>query len=171
MERFGPFEAGREIDSTNGSTVYKSQKEGDRKGEYVVKVFSLERLAAEESQDTRSELDPLFKDVGGSFTSRVNLQKKAAETSPYFAPIHAAGHDERGAWYATNFYSRSIKGMLERLVALESRDLFHIAQSVTRAALHLKQTAGRSHGNLKPSNVFIGGTGKPTSSNVLVSDP
>ncbi len=171
MENFGPFAVARELDSANGATVYKARKEGDRKGEYVVKVFSLERLVSEEGEGVKSELDPLFKDIGSSFTSRVNLQKQAAENSPLFVPVLAAGHDERGAWYATRFYTRSARGMLDRLVALEARDLFHLIQSVVKASLYLKETSGRSHGNLKPSNIFIEGAGKPKNSRVLVSDP
>ena len=88
-----------------------------------------------------------------------------------FAPILAAGHDERGAWYATQFYTRSVQGMLDRFVVLEARDFFHIVESLVKAGLHLKRTAGRAHGNLKPSNIFIDGTGKPRSSRVVVSDP
>src|SRR5688572_21509546 len=99
MEHFGPFEVGRVLDSVNGATVYEATWEGDPKGQFVVKVFSPERLLADEQQEAKSELDPLFKDIGSSFTSRINLQKAAAEKSPYFAPILAAGRDERGAWY------------------------------------------------------------------------
>ena len=171
METFGHFAVVRELDSSNGATVYKARKEGDRKGEYIVKVFSLERLVSEEGEGVKSELDPLFKDIGGAFTSRINLQKQAAEKSPWFAPILAAGHDERGAWYVTHFYARSAKGMLDRLVALEAPDLFHLIRSVVKASLYLKKTSGRPHGNLKPSNIFIAGTGKPKHSQVLVSDP
>jgi len=171
MENFGPFAVVRELDSAYGATVYKARKEGDRKGEYIVKVFSLERLVSEEAEGVKSELDPLFKDIGGSFTSRINLQKQAAENSPLFVPVLAAGHDERGAWYATRFYTRSVKGMLDRLVALEAPDLFHLIQSVVKASLYLKKTSGRPHGNLKPSNIFIEGAGKPKNSQVLVSDP
>ena len=171
METFGPFAVVRELDSSNGATVYKARKEGDPRGEYIVKVFSLERLVSEEGEGVKSELDPLFKDIGGSFTSRINLQKQAAEKSPLFAPILAAGHDERGAWYATYFYTRSARGMLDRLVALEVPDLFHLIKSVVKASLYLKKTTGRPHGNLKPSNIFIAGAGKPKNSQVLVSDP
>lgn len=171
MEAFGPFEVTREIDAANGATVYKAQREGDRKGEFIVKVFSLERLVSEEGGAAKSDLDPLFEDIGSSFTGRVNLQKRAAEQSENFVPILAAGHDQRGAWYATNFYARSVKGMLDRFVALESRDLLHLVQSVVRAALHLKKSCGRPHGNLKPSNIFIDGGGKPRSSRVVLSDP
>ncbi len=171
MELFGPFEVGRILDSGNGATVYEARKEGDAKGKYAVKVFSPERLVAEESNQVKSHLDPLFEDLGASFTNRVNLQKKAAEGSRHFAPILAAGHDQRGAWYATNLYARSVKGMLERIVALEAPDLYHILHSVVRAALHLKKTCGRSHGNLKPGNIFLDGVRRPRSSRVVVTDP
>lgn len=170
-ELFGSFQIGRELAAENGATVYKAQKEGDRKGEYVVKVFSLDRLLSEEHLEARSELDPLFKDIGGVFTNRVNIQKQAAETSPHFAPILAAGHDARGAWYATKYYARSAQGMLERLVAVEAADIFHIVRSLVSASRHLQKTCGRSHGNLKPSNIFIEGTARPRTSRVVLSDP
>jgi PEGA domain/Sulfatase-modifying factor enzyme 1 len=171
MALFGPFEVGRTLDSNAGATVFEARKEGDPKGRFVVKVFSLERLLTEEQAETRSELDPLFKDIGASFTSRVSVQKKASEASRNFAPILAAGTDERGAWYATHFYTRSIQGMLDRLVVLDGRDIFHIVSSLAQAALVLKKTAGRSHGNLKPSNIFIEGAGKARSSRIVILDP
>jgi hypothetical protein len=171
METYGAFEIGRTVDSGVGSTVYEARKEGDKKGRYAVKVFALERMVFQDEGDVKTDLDPLFKDLGSSFTDRVNLQKKAAQGSAAFAPIIAAGHDERGAWYAMPFYTRSVKGMLERFVVLEGRDLFHIAISLVKAALYLKRTAGRSHGNLKPSNIFVDGTGRISSSRVVVSDP
>src|SRR5580700_10967094 len=157
---FGPFEIVREIESSAGATVYRARKEGDPKGEYAIKIFSPERLAAEQSSGDISALDPLFKDLGAAFVSSVNLQKKAADGSPLFAPILAGGQDERGAWYATRYYAGSVKRMLELFTALDVPDLFHLLHSVAKAALHLKQTCGRSHGNLKPSNVLIGGSGK-----------
>src|SRR5258706_2270798 len=117
MELYGPFEAGRVIDSGEGSSVFEARKEGDPKGRYVVKVFSPERLLAEEEgEETRIQLDPLFKDIGATFTDRINIQKAAAASSPHFVPILAAGHDQRGAWYATHFFVRSVQGMIERLV-------------------------------------------------------
>ena len=42
MGIFGPFGTGRLLDSGGGATVYEAKKEGDRKGRYAVKVFSLE---------------------------------------------------------------------------------------------------------------------------------
>src|SRR5271165_3280837 len=114
MEPFGAFTPGRTLDSGAGATVYEATKEGDTKGRYALKVFSLERMVSEEQGEVNSDLDPLFRDIGASFTSRVNLEKKASEGSRNFAPILAAGHDERGAWYATEFYTRSVQGTLDR---------------------------------------------------------
>src|SRR5271169_2065350 len=107
METYGPFEIGRTLDSGGGATVFEARKEGDRKGRYAVKVFSLERLVTEEQPESRSQLDPLFQDIGASFSARVSLQQQSAQLSRLFAPILASGHDERGAWYATQFYTRS----------------------------------------------------------------
>ena len=171
METFGPFETGRLLDSGGGATVYEARKQGDRQGRYAVKVFSLDRLVSGEPQDTATELAPLFHDIDDSFTQQVNVQKQAATGSRCFAPILDSGQDERGPWYATKFYVRSIDGMLDRLVVLEPRDLFHVVLTVLEASLHLKKTCGRSHGNLKPSNIFLDGAGKPRSSQVVVSDP
>src|SRR5271169_6631029 len=103
METYGPFEIGRTLDSGGGATVFEARKEGDRKGRYAVKVFSLERLLSEQEPENRLQLDPLFHDIGASFAARVSLQQQSAQISPYFAPILASGHDERGAWYATQF--------------------------------------------------------------------
>jgi len=120
MDPFGPFEAGRELESGHGSTVFKAQKVGDPKGDYVIKLFSPGRMMPDEPGETGSQRDPLFKDTGGSLTSLVNLQNKAAQSSPHFVPILASGDEERGAWYAARYYPRSVKGMLDRLVALEN---------------------------------------------------
>ncbi len=167
---FGPFEVVREIESSTGATVYQARKEGDPKGEYALKLFSPERSAREQSPGDLSALEPLFQDLTAAFVSSVNLQKKAAESSPLFAPILAGGVDERGAWYATGYYPATVKRLLELFAALDLPDLFHVLHSVTKAALHLKRTAGRSHGNLKPSNVLIG-AGKLRATAVVVADP
>jgi hypothetical protein len=171
MEIFGPFETGRLLDSGGGATVYEARKEGDRKGRYAVKVFSLEHAIEAAPSEEAAELAPLFHDIAATFTQRINLQKQAAEGSPYVAPILGGGQDERGIWFATQFYVRSIQGMLDRLVVLETADLHHVVLSVVRAALHFKKVCGRSHGNLKPSNIFLEGAGKPRSSQVVVTDP
>ena len=77
---------------------------------------------------------------------RSTCKRKRRRLLLFFVPILAAGHDQRGAWYATNFYARSVKGMLDRFVALEERDLFHLIQSVVKASLYLKKTCGCSPG-------------------------
>ncbi len=171
MEIFGPFETGRLLDSGGGAMVYEAKKEGDRKGRYAVKVFSLEHAVEGAPTEEAAELAPLFHDIAETFTQRINVQKQAAEGCPYVAPILGGGQDERGIWYATQFYVRSIQGMLDRLVVLEVPDLHHVVLSVVRAALHFKKACGRSHGNLKPSNIFLEGAGGPRSSQVVVTDP
>jgi hypothetical protein len=171
METFGAFETIREIEAAGGAVVYEARKQGDVKRQYAIKLFQAGLLLAETGEEARAELGPLVQDLGASFAARVELQKRAAAGSPYFAPIFASEQDERGAWYATLYYARSVGGMLERFASLEAEDVYHIADSLVQASLHLKQTVGRSHGNLKLSNVFIAGEAKPRSSQVVVADP
>ena len=172
MEPFGVFTVGKLLaDSGAGVWLYEATKEGDRKGRYALKLVSPERLEAEPVAAAAPEHDPSFADPGAVFLKRVDRQKQAAASSPLFAPILAAGQDERGVWYVTRFYTNSVKGKLDRFVALEAPDLFHVVQSVVRAARHLKATQGCSHGNLQPTNIFIEGSGKPRNSSVVVADP
>jgi len=172
MERFGPFTIGKLLsDSEVGVSLYEATKEGDPKGRYALKLVSPQRLDAEPVEAAALQRDPAFTDPGAGFLQRVDRQKQAAASSPFFAPILAAGQDERGVWYVTRFYTNSVKGKLDRFVVLEAPDLFHVVQSVVRAARHLQATQGCSHGNLQPTNIFIDGPGKPRNSPVVVADP
>jgi hypothetical protein len=172
MERFGPFSVVRELDAGQGATVYEARKEGDAEGKYVLKVFAPAGLVEAEETEAHRELRDLLLGLGGAFSQRVELQKKAAEESRHFVPILATGQDEHGTtWYAAPLYTRSIKGLLEQFVDLEVLDLLYLVASIVTGALELKKSAGRSHGNLKPSNIFLEGVQKPRNSQVLLSDP
>ena len=47
------------MESASGSTVFKARKEGHAAGEYVVKIYSLDRLTAEDGGAAPPEADPL----------------------------------------------------------------------------------------------------------------
>ena len=67
------------------------------------------------------------------------------------------GADAGASFRVVGETDRSMADILEEV---EARDLFHIVESTVKAALYLKKTFGRSHGNLKPSNIFLEGAGK-----------
>ncbi len=170
MQCFGLFELGPVIASGGGTITYEARKQTDPAGRYVVKVFDPEQLVPKEASEAKAELTPLLQEFGAEFAGRVQVQKEAAEGSSCFVPILGAGYEDRGTWYATRYYPRSVQGLLEGGIALEAPDIFHILDGLVQAALHLKRTGGRSHGNLKPANIFLEGLRKVRRCRVLVAD-
>src|SRR5437899_5612997 len=111
MGSFGSYEVNREIGSGYGSAVYTAHKTGERTDTYAVKVYSLEPLVGD-NPENRSELNPLLQDLDHSFANRIELQTKAAATSPHIAPILDSGQDERGRWYVARLYPRSLQKII-----------------------------------------------------------
>ncbi len=170
MEVFGSFETSRELSSGQGARVYRARQTGvSAADDFVVKVFSLEPLIGPD-QETRSDLDPLLADLSQAFTRRVELQRQAAAGSSRIAPILETGQDERGVWYATRFYPRSVQRIIAGRVALGREALFHIVNSVVGGALEIRQACGRGHGNLKPANVLIGPAARLREAEIALTD-
>ncbi len=171
MESYGSYETQREISSGYGSMVFSARKSGDSAGDiYAVKVFSLGPLVGDD-QETRAELDPLLRDVDGTFASRARLQQQAAEASRHIAPVFEFGQDARGAWYVTRNYPRSVQKIIEGHVTLSKEWIFQILQACLRGALDLKKTCGRSHGKITPANIFISGGTRVRDAEIALSDP
>jgi len=170
MGAYGSFETDRELSSAQGARVYRARQTGVSAGDdFVVKVFSLESLIGPDQQ-TRSDLDPLLADLSQAFTRRIELQRQAAAVSKRIAPILETGRDERGAWYATRFYPRSVQRIIAGRVALSREALFHIVKSIVGGALEVKQACARGHGNLKPANVLIGAAAKLRDAEIALTD-
>src|ERR1043166_7376304 len=153
MASFGSFETEREIYSGPLYTVYSARKAGDPRTEYAVKVFSLHHAAFD--TESAAQLDPLLTDLERSCSDRIATQQQAAAGSKYVAPVLETGKDDRGVWYATYFYPRSVNRIISGRVALNRDDFEHILRSIAHGALDLKRICGRSHGEILPSNVQI----------------
>src|SRR5215475_4001837 len=116
MATFGSFETERETYSGPTYTVYGAKKQGDPKTDYAVKVFSVHHIGLE--AESAAQLDPLLSDIEKACVQRIGVQQKAAEASKLVAPILETGTDERGVWYATTFYPRSVNKIISGRVAL-----------------------------------------------------
>ncbi len=170
MGAYGSFETNRELSSAQGARVYSARRAGVSAGDdFVVKVFSLESLI-DGDPETRSDLDPLLADLSQAFTRRIELQRQAAGASARIAPILETGKDERGVWYATRFYPRSVHKIIAGRVALSREALFHIVNCIVRGALEIKQACARGHGNLKPANVLIGAATRLRDAEIALTD-
>lgn len=169
MATFGSFETERESYSGPTYTVYSAKKQGDPTTEYAVKVFSVHHLSLE--PESAEQLDPLLGDIERSCVERIAIQQKTAALSKFVAPIFETGSDERGVWYATKFYPRSVNKIISGRVALNSEALQHIIFSIAQGALDIKRACGRSHGEILPSNVQISRSEKLSEAEVVLSDP
>src|SRR5712664_3617784 len=169
MATFGSFETERETYSGPTYTVYSAKKQGDPKTEYAVKVFSVHHIGLE--PESAAQLDPLLRDIEGACVARIAVQQQAAASSKFVASILETGSDERGVWYATKFYPRSVNKIISGRVALNQEALQHIISSMAQGALDIKRACGRSHGEILPSNVQISRSEKLAAAEVVLSDP
>lgn len=152
---FGDYELAGEIHARPDVTVYRARRRGR---DYVIKVCcplkSPEDVPPADSPRRTLGVDPKLQ-----FLNAVKLQEEAINAgSRRFAPIYDGGSTPDGrAWYATAFYAR---GSLRRWVAsgmeVEEASLRWVVNNVLRGLLDLKRATGRSHGNLKLTNILMG---------------
>src|SRR6185369_17104158 len=181
MEQYGSYEVIKELSAAQGFAVYLVRtKAGGIASDagFVVKAFSsVDSIGADTQLWCRRELKlvPLKPRVSANpeaFLNAIRKQQRASsQGSPYIAPVVGCGQDERGAWYATRFYPRSIKSIIEGQGSLTRDVFFHVIQSVIRGLLVFKKICGQSHGNLKPGNVLIAGEKKICQSEIVLVDP
>ena len=169
MASFGSFETDREVYSDPIYTVYAARKSGDSKSEYAVKVFSIDRINTD--PENAPELEALLVDLARTRVECIALQEKAAANSVFIAPVLETGQDERGVWYATRFYPRSVNKIISGRVALTPDAFHHIIRSIAQGALDLKRACGRSHGEIRPSIVQISKSEKLSKADVVLCDP
>jgi hypothetical protein len=166
MASFGSFETEREIYSGSTYTVYSAKKTGDPKTEYAVKLF---HISVDEA--STEDLGSLVRDLERTCSDRIAVQQRAAAQSRFVAPVIETGQDERGVWYATDFYPRSVHRIISNKVALRRVDLEHVIRSIATGAHDLKRLCGRSHGDILPSVVQISKSAELTRASIVLSDP
>src|SRR5439155_26881743 len=105
-------------------------KSGDPKSEYAVKVFSLQRIGFD--TETATQLKPLLSDIEEATIQRIAVQQQAAAASKCVTPVFETGREERGVWYATRLYPRSVNKIISGRVALSQEALHHIIRSIAQ---------------------------------------
>src|SRR4051794_26888944 len=133
MKSYGSFQTTEVIASTEGILVYKARK--GVSDTFALKVFSLEHFARKDEEKAKS-----FSDL---FYNRIEIQKKAALTSPYIAQVFEFGLNDESAWYATTYYPGSIQRLLAAKTSPSKENFFHLISSIVRGALDLKKICGR----------------------------
>ncbi len=152
------------------TTVWLAKKSGSSDGrQYAIKCLTVHRDGRAASSEDALEADP-----GLEFIEIIKQVKKAqGEGCRDFAPIHAFGTSDSGYWYATDYCARgSLKNWINLRGGVDAAALQHVVSSLVTGCQSLKKLCGRSHGNLKPSNVLLQGKSRPLRATpLLMLDP
>jgi tetratricopeptide (TPR) repeat protein len=175
MPVFGEYETNDEpLAVTPGrnqtTTVWLARKSGAQDG----RQFAIKCLAVHRDERTHSSDDSLGADPGLEFIETVKQLKKAqAEGSRDLLPILAFGTSDSGCWYATEFCARgSLKTWINLRGGVDSAALRRVVSSLADGCKSLRGICGRSHGNIKPSNVLLHGKSRPLKATpLLMADP
>lgn len=175
MPVFGEYETNDEplaVTPTRNqtATIWLARKSGGQDA----RQFAVKSLAVHRDERTHTSDETLGADPGLEFIETVKQLKKAqSEGSRGFAPVHAFGTSDSGCWYATDYCARgSLKTWINLRGGVDSDALRHVVSSLAEGCRSLKKACGRSHGNLKPSNVLLHGKSRPLKSTpLLMTDP
>lgn len=135
---------------------------GEAEGRIAAKVFHPPKADPDEPN-----WEPKY------FLDRAQVQRRvAAAGGAHWAPVYASGFTpEGGAYYITDYHALTARKLVEGRVALDAAALHAVVSSVTAGLDEIRRIAGRSHANLKPSNVLLLGKGKLDELRALLCDP
>ena len=175
MPQFGEYETVEQIsiveESRHVTTVWKARKTGPPDGRlYFVKCYSPRRDRITSGQPD----EMLQRDRALNFLEGIKQLKKTQHEGGGVAAVHALGLTPEGAWFVTDYYGRgTLKDYIDRKGDVDSAALRHVVYSVVAGCLALKRSrGGKSHGNLKPSNVLLAGKPCPLKKTPLhLTDP
>jgi fibronectin type 3 domain-containing protein len=106
------------------------------------------------------------------FLKKAEVQQQASASGKNWGPIHELGRSAEGKpFYVTNYYPRSAQRLISGRVNLPPTGLQEITYAIISGLMEMKQICGRSHGNIKPSNILIGGRGAVADVKVVLCDP
>jgi len=106
------------------------------------------------------------------FLQSAACQQRVARAEPaHWAPVREFGPVRDGAACVTDYYGRSVERLARGRVRMSLRDVAGLVGAVLDGLMALERTAGRPHGNLKPTNVLLAGRGKVRPQHVVLTDP
>ncbi|MCU0917950.1 MAG: hypothetical protein MUC88_25820, partial [Planctomycetes bacterium] len=163
MATFGRYEADRPLCRTGFSTLYLVKPTAQGESERVIKAHK---------PSVRIHDEVLEATQGQAFLESAAVQQKAARLeASAWAPIHDYGTAASGPFYVTDRYEFALQWLIDNRVKVGAAGLYNIVHSVTRGLRALRQACGRPHGNLKLTNILIGGSREMSQARIVLSDP
>ncbi len=148
MVKLGNYEITDELYLTAHGSVSKARHvDEDETGLFAAKRFAVER---DDASEPRWELQ--------SFLDRVRVQHSlTSRGAAHWLPIHDLGQYDDTAWYVTDYHPLSLQKLIGSRNVPEADALYEIVSGILAGLAELKTLRGRSHGNLKTTNVLIAG--------------
>jgi len=163
MASYGGYETVRELYRSGLASSFSARKAGDTTGRYAVKLYQ-PFLADAMAERLAQEID--------SFLDGARVQQKVASSgAANWVPVRATGTVEGGAYYVSDYHGRSLQQLITGRVKLSGAKLFQLVHAIVQGLAELKKACNRPHGNLKPSNVLLTGSGKISKARPLLTDP
>lgn len=167
MGTFGRYEILDTLALGPTGAVYSARAAGGAPGgdgRFVVKVFTPPAPADPDEPSWETQY----------FLDRARAQRHVASSGgKHWAAVHDLGPtaDGRGAYVVTDYQPLSAQTLIDGKVKVAPATLHHVASSVLRGLVELREIAGRAHGSLKPANVRFAGQGDPAALPVVLTDP
>ena len=83
------------------------------------------------------------------------VQQAISQHSMRWAPVLHLGSDGIDSFYIIPRYPRSLQTLIDQRLAIDAEQLKNIMLEILEGLIDLRHTYNQSHGNLKPSNVFL----------------
>jgi hypothetical protein len=152
------FQSDRPHASRGFTTVYRARRAGEPTPRYAIKSFQPPAEVAD-GRDPAAIRD---------FLAAAGVQERLAKAGKrHWAPVYASGAEGAGAFYVTRLFPGSAQQLVQARARINSRVLHALLSGTVKGLREL----GRPHGNLKPSNVLVGGRRRPRQSKVFLTDP
>lgn len=162
MAKFNGYESVGQITGGAIYSVLSARPEGGGPDRFAIKVCKPPPLLGKEQADRQAQ----------RFLDRVQAQKKVVDAGgEHWAPIHASGQSNDGAFYVTDRYNRHVGGLIAGRIQPDAKSLHAILTGVLKGLVELSDELGRPHGNLKPTNILMSGSGKIAESDIALTDP
>jgi len=163
MSSFGRFESVHEFHRTGVAVVYSGRQAADPEEKFALKIF----------QPSASILgEDLLKSETGLFLNSAQIQQKVSGGgAQHWAPVYEFGSIPDGAFYVTDKYDRCLQQLIDGRLRISSPVFHAIVEAIVKGLIELKEECGRPHGNLKPTNVLMAGTGEISQTRIVLSDP
>lgn len=163
MASYGGYETVRELYRSGLASSFSARKAGDTADRYAVKLYQ-PFLADAMAERLAREID--------CFLDGARAQQKVASSgAENWVPVRETGTVEGGAYCVSDYHGRSLQQLITGRVKLSGAKLYQLVRAIVQGLAELKKACNRPHGNLKPSNVLLTGSGKISKAHPLLTDP